>query len=165
MDISKPFDTCLLLHTVPDPAIDLDKLSEKIGDKTRGEMFVATRDASVLAFRDGVKPVLFTLRPISAQELNALVSETNPEITPPSELWVIVQRCLVSIANDEEFALTVDDFAVTDPARGTKVLKSDAMARLAARYGLNGVRELGRAVVQRAAPPARVLAPFASPRG
>lgn len=164
MDLSKQFDTCLALSNL-DPAIDAERIEEVIDGKSRIERFYALRDVESLPLKEGMQPVTFTLRPLGARELNALLSSTNPVDVPPSELWTVVQRCLVAVKNDADFALTEDDFQVIDAARGTKMLKSDAMDRLAAQYGLNGVRELGRAVVQRAAPPARVLAPFASPRG
>lgn len=165
MDLSKQFDTVLFLYSSPDPAVDVDRLGEKLGERTRVESFFALREAESLPFKDGVQPVRFTLRPIGAQEINALVTITDPEKTDPAELWTVVQRCLIAVKGDPSFALNDEDFAVIDAARGTKMLKAEAMARLAAQYGINGVRELGRAVIQRATPPARALAPFALPRG
>jgi hypothetical protein len=165
VDLSKPFDTALVLTSI-DPAIDIERFEEKLSPTlTRIQSFVALRDASVLPIREGMQPVLFSLRPVSARELNSLVSDLNSDETPPSELWALVQRCLIAVKDDPEFSLKPEDFVVVDALRGTQQLSPAAMDRVARQYGLNAVREIGRALIVRAAPSSRALAPFLSPLG
>ncbi len=167
MDLSKPFSTCLLLTSI-DPAVDMSRIDEPIAPGStvsRGASFMATRDAEVLPMHEGIKPVLFVLRPIGMRDLNAIVSDLDPSRADPAELWTITQRCLSEVKNDEAFTLSEADFVVFDAMRGLKQLSPAGMDRVAMRYGLNAIREIGRAVIQRAAPTQRALAPFVSPRG
>lgn len=164
MSLSKPFRVALL-GSAPTVAIDEPKMLEEIelaaGKMRRIAAYLSTYDEEHLVLRDGMQPPWFTMRPIRARELNAIVSD--PADPSGAELWTVAQRCLDAVEGLDGFALTEHDF-VTDSLRGLRVLKDDALDRLAEVVGLEGVRDLGRAVLKRAQPVSR-LAPFALPRG
>lgn len=164
MSLSKPFRVALL-SAAPTAAIDEAKMLEEIevgaGRVRRVTAYLSTYDEEHLALREGMQPPWFTLRQIRARELNALVNDPNDP--SGAELWVIAQRCLDAVDGLEGFTLTEHDF-VTDSLRGLRVLRDDAIDRLADIIGIEGIRDLGRAVLKRAQPASR-LAPFALPRG
>lgn len=164
MSLSKPFRVALL-GSAPTVAIDEPKMLEEVelaaGKMRRIAAYLSTYDEAHLVLRDGMQPPWFTMRPIRARELNALVGD--PADPSGAELWTVAQRCLDAVDGLDGFALTESDFIV-DSLRGLRVLKDDALDRLAEVIGLEGVRDLGRAVLKRAQPASR-LAPFALPRG
>lgn len=164
MSLSKPFRV-VLLSSAPTEAIDDAKMVEEVevgaGRVRRVVAYLNTYDEEHLAIREGMQPPWFTLRQIRARELNALVSDPNDP--SGAELWTIAQRCLDAVEGLEGFALTEPDF-ITDSLRGLRVLRDEALDRLADIVGIEGIRDLGRAVLKRAQPASR-LAPFALPRG
>lgn len=160
MSLSKSFRVALLT-AAPTVAIDEPKMLEEVscvgGKMRRVNAYLATFEEGHLALRAGMQPPWFTLRPIKARELNAMVADINDP--SGAELWAVAQRCLESVEGLEGFALVESDF-FTDSMRSIRVLTDDAMERLAEVVGVEGVRDLGRAVLKRAQPVSR-LAPFA----
>lgn len=166
MNLSAPYKVILLLSAA-DPALDEEQMIApcKFAGREASLLtaYLQTRDEKHLRFKADAKPRWFRLRPIKARELNALVADSaNPT---GDELWTIARRCLEGVDDPSgELALVEGDFVQIDPVRGTKALTDDAMEKIANVVGLEGVREIGYAVLVRARPTS-VAAPFASPPG
>lgn len=155
------------LTSSADPALDADALRAPCKfagvESSLLVAYLQTRDEKHLRFKDGVKPRWFRLRPIKARELNSLVRDASEPTG--EELWTIARRCLEGVEDPSgELMLGDEDFALLDAMRGTKIVTDDAMEKLANVVGLEGVREIGYAVLVRARP-AAVAAPFALPPG
>ncbi len=164
MSLSKPFRVALL-SAAPTVAIDEPKMLEEIecmgGRMRRINAYLSTYNEEHLALREGMQPPWFQMRPIKARELNALVADVGD--ATGAELWAVAQRCLDSVTGLDGFELRDPDY-ITDALRSVRVVSDDAMERLADIVGIEGVRDLGRAVLKRAQPATR-LAPFALSRG
>ena len=161
MSLSKTFRVVLISSAI-EPAIDNAAMLQEVqfaGTKaTRIKAYVSTRDERHLALIEGRAPSWYTLRPLSARELNALVGDLRAP--DPAELWTLVRRCLVEVSA-EGLVLSDDDFRIIDTVRGTRELTESAMERVAEHVGISGVRELGECLVHRASVPASAIAPFA----
>ena len=81
MSLSKTFRVVLISSAI-EPAIDNAAMLQEVqfaGTKaTRIKAYVSTRDERHLALIEGRAPSWYTLRPLSARELNALVGDLLP---------------------------------------------------------------------------------------
>lgn len=159
----------LVLVGVTDPAIDVEAMAKKIKcvdgrERSLFEVYSISRDEEYLRLKEGATPLRFELVPLRQRVVNRLVED--PDNPVGDELWSLAAACVVGVSDPKErIKLDPDEDFHKPDSDGRRVLKSEAFERIAAVIGTKAVREIGYALLQRAALPEWASAPFVSARG
>jgi hypothetical protein len=120
-----------------DPAVDTVE--------TDMEQYRTTRDSSLLRFKAGEKPTWFVLRRMKA----SFVLEALDSFEGSSRIAVAVRAGVVAIELPD--GQRIEPKSHSSGAYETSIADASWLDQIAARYGIETVRELGRLVIEHSA--------------